>query len=246
MDFKEWRKQWESDGMSDDDIEKFVEDGIINPDEWYRPENKEKILFVLKEPNGEQGEPALDGGTDLVASLRQDPDIKKYVTWRNINYWAYGLLHTHIDTPIPTWEEVRKTSERSLDKVAVINLKKMYGGSKVDNKQMKCFAIKDKELLLEQIEEINPDIIVTANNMYLLENIIGKENVGEIELGDFLDGTIKSKGWVNIWRREEKEVLIIRHYHPQATTMSGKSLKEEEKYRICCEIKQAYLRSMKQ
>lgn len=119
------------------------------------------------------------------------------------------------------------------------------GGSKTDHKKLECFAKNDKGLLLEQIEEINPDIIVTANNMYLLETIIGKENVVEIELGDFLGGSIKSKGWVNIWKQQEKDVLIIRHYHPQATTMSGKSLKEEEKYRICCEIKQAYLRSIK-
>lgn len=58
-----------------------------------------KILFILKEPNGKQDVAASDGGTDLVASLRQDPNIKKHVTWRNINYWVYGLLHTNVDTP---------------------------------------------------------------------------------------------------------------------------------------------------
>lgn len=81
--------------------------------------------------------------------------------------------------------------------------------------------------------------------MYLLEHIIGKEKLVEIDLGDFLDSSINSKGWVNIWKRQEKDVLIIRHYHPAAFKVQGKVFLEEDKYRICYEIQQAYLRSIK-
>ena len=40
MDFKKWREHWKLCGMSDAEIEKFVEDGIVNPDEWHKTENK--------------------------------------------------------------------------------------------------------------------------------------------------------------------------------------------------------------
>lgn len=247
MNFKKWREHCKLIFA-----ERFVKDGIINPEEWNKPENKEKILFILKEPNGEQNEPASDGGTDLVASLRKDQNIKEHVTWRNINYWAYGLLHTNADNPIPDLNEVKQASERSLDKVAVINLKKIYGFSKANDKELEYYAKNDCDLILEQIKEINPDIIVTCNNMYLLKQyIIPEDELFEVDLGDFMDTQMNSKEWANIWKlkgkdaKESKDVLIIRHYHPQATRAKGEGLGEEDKYRMCCEIKQAYLKSIK-
>lgn len=175
------------------------------------------------------------------------------MTWRNINYWAYGLLHTNVDTPVPDFEEVRQAPERSLDKVAVMNLKKLYGGSEVNNTELECFAESDQKLILEQINEINPDIIVTCSNMYLLKKyIIPEEELFKIDIDDCLDSSIKSKHWVNIWKLQgkntqvPKDVLIIRHYHPAATTSENQGFEEKEKYDICCKIKQGYLKSIKE
>lgn len=44
MDFKKWREHWKSSFGEKINIEGFVEDGIVNPEEWNEPENKEKIL----------------------------------------------------------------------------------------------------------------------------------------------------------------------------------------------------------
>lgn len=122
------------------------EDGIVN--EAIFNQQKHKILFVLKETNKMQ---------DM--SLKQflndgayDDGVK---TFQPLCHWINALLNGRDDLSFSTAEE-RKVF---LQKVAVINCKKEPGESKSDNSYVEWAKI-HKEFLKDQINEIDPSIIV--------------------------------------------------------------------------------------
>lgn len=220
---------------------KFVRDGIIDKDAWNKA--PVKILVILKEPNGEQGNKTPEGDYNLctelsdVKKLKENNVLSKYATWRNVFYWQNGLLNIASNSPI-SFEECKALSKNgNLNSLAVLNLKKTYGGASSNMKEIETFGDTDKDLILEQIERIDPDIIITSNVMYILEKILPKEEiVKDLGLGD------EYKDWVNQWKRPKKSVCIIRHYHPQATSCKEfESFSDKIKFEKCCDCYKAYL-----
>ncbi|MBF8983993.1 hypothetical protein IZY60_10615 [Lutibacter sp. B2] len=236
--FEYWKNIWkERKDTNKYDISKYVRDGIVNRDAW--EEENRKILIILKEPNDEQGEKTLYNDYDLCNTLHKDNKIKKeYATWRNIFLWAYGLLNTTREKTIEFEEAKKRLDDGNFDNIAILNLKKSYGTATSNMKDIEEFVQKDKELILKEIELINPDIIITANIMYLVEMILPKEQLNKTpKLYDF-----EHKDWINEWKNENKSVCIIKHYHPQATSCKEiEGLSDEIKYRICCECFRQYL-----
>jgi hypothetical protein len=148
--FKEWKQR---EGHLSNSS--FIEDGIIDPVRWQK--SKTKVLFILREAYQEGGETS---GFNLVKNLKEEEGEKKgKSTWRNLAKWA-ALLTDNV-----TWNEEKnlprewsKYQEAFLS-TAIINVKKSGGRNTTDIEEIKKFAIDDEDLLLRQIEIIDPDII---------------------------------------------------------------------------------------
>lgn len=107
-----------------------------------------KILFITKEANN----PTQNSG-----------DFRKWwseelygIHAHRIGTWAYGLLNKFP----PLDNLTNKLKHESLQKVAFINLKKTGGKSTSNKSEIIIYLEKNKEFLKEQINIINPNIIV--------------------------------------------------------------------------------------
>ncbi len=157
-----WSEHYEKLGI---DPQRICKDGIINQEEYLKA--PKKVLFVMKEVNDWPG-------GDLREMLAEGP---KYQMWHSTARWAAGIIHD-----FPHFSEVDNYPRRreAIRQVAVINLKKTSGGPYSKMSVINAYAFKDRELLLRQIEEIAPEIIVacgTFNSLiWLLELDIDPDN----------------------------------------------------------------------
>jgi hypothetical protein len=153
---------WESRYRSADvPTDAFCTDGIVDMAAYQG--TKPKLLFVLKEVNS----PA-PGKWDLRRRLREHWDPMA----RALAKWTAGILCGFRQS----YHEVSKDRDllhTSLCRVAVVNLKKVGGGATSDMNVINAFAYVAKDLLVRQIEEIRPDIVVAggvfATLMWLLD-----------------------------------------------------------------------------
>jgi len=144
MNKEKWERHYKDLGI---DSSRICCDGIFDDGEW---ENvNKKILFIMKEVNNWEG-------GDLKTLFENGP---KYPMWHTISRWAGGILNN-----FPEFEEIDKWSARkeNIKKIASINLKKTSGGPSSDMSIINAYAHMDKELLLEQIDEIQPSIVVAC------------------------------------------------------------------------------------
>lgn len=79
--------------------------------------------------------------------------------WHTISRWTGGILNN-----FPEFEEIDEWSakKKNIKKISSINLKKTSGGASSNMSIINAYAHMDKELLLEQIDEIQPSIIVAC------------------------------------------------------------------------------------
>jgi hypothetical protein len=121
-------------------------DGIV--DEKIYESQRPKILWVLREPNGE--------GFDFMDYLK---DVTAYPKWKQ----SYGLvvkisriiLEGHIDDP----KEWGIYCPEIMHRIALINIKKTGGGSTVNWNALNQAFSENKGMLRDQIQEIDPDYI---------------------------------------------------------------------------------------
>jgi len=141
--WQQWTNHYKSLGIEPSRISK---DGIIHPDHF---NTTDKLLFVLKETND------FAGGS--LSELLQDGPI--YQMWHTAARWAAGILND-----FPEYGQINnyETLTTALHQIAVINLKKATGGAYADMSVVEAYAHQDKDLLLEQIRTIDPDIILAC------------------------------------------------------------------------------------
>lgn len=132
----------------------FVEDGIIDPAKWV--EAGAQILFILRETNGYRGSMA-----ELIhkaCTTHPSSALWDRPTFHNVGRWAHGLLHAK-DANSPSFDVAHKNRKTALLACAFINLKKTEGGARA-TKAVEHAAARDAIFLREQIELINPQIVV--------------------------------------------------------------------------------------
>jgi len=157
MNWGKWSEHYRELGI---DSTKICRDGIFDESEWRKV--KKKILFVMKEVNDW-------AGGDLKDLFIDGP---KYQMWHTVSRWAAGILHN-----FPEYEKIDTLDimKEVIKKIASINLKKTSGGSYSNMSVINAYAYTDKELLLEQIKEIQPDIIVACGTFDSLIWLLGLE-----------------------------------------------------------------------
>lgn len=183
---------------------------IIENHFW--PENlweeaKRKIMFLLKEPNGNEGDDYKDWNWSEGNS----------VFGNVLAYWLEGLLTT-TPTYCPTYSELSQNISRyqifKKQPFAIVNIKKEAGDSIADWDEIWEHAIKNKVFLKNQIRQIlRPNIIVCGgsndnNNDYRKMISIVKD----ILYDDEKNGFVKINNWCHY--NKSIDVLLIDSYHP--------------------------------
>lgn len=186
-----------------------IEDGIICPKKFGKhPNSKLRILWILKEANDPKG-----GGWSLIDFLGTRKDLSEglfhYKRWAAtfglVIKVSYGLLNGFIDYD-KIEEELKKASE-ILDYIAVINIKKVPGGNRAS--LAKISKEINPQVILKQINEIKPDIVIGGNTLWIL----AKNNL-------FLESKELSKLSNDNWGLCKDKILWVDAYHPNNTTVT--------------------------
>jgi len=210
----------------------FIKDGCMNETE-YRDSNK-KIVFITKE--------AYTSETDLnnhiidITRDYYDPNINTHF-WRRLHQWAYGLLNTSkeegiadfnsderiIENEKNNWEiNVNSELYKNMQKVAIVNLKKSNGLSSTDYDYLWNYMIPQgdddlirknyRDNLLNQIEQLDPDIIVCCGKGVL--DIIKDDKM----YGDKIE---EKGGRIYQWKDSKgKTAKLINYVHPSIIGIS--------------------------
>lgn len=188
-----------------------IEDGIICQNKFGKhPKSKLKILWILKESNDPDG-----GGWSLIDFLATRTDqpggLFHYKRWAStfglVIEASYGLLNGFIK-----YDEIEKDLKRAaeiLDYVAVINIKKVPGGSRSSLAEIANGI--NPQVILNQINEINPDIVIGGNTLWIL----AKNNLflDESELSNESWGLFKGgKIWVDAYHPNNTKVTHEEYY----------------------------------
>ena len=166
--------------------------GVVD-DSKYRKE-RIKILWILREPNGENFD---------FKNFLKDPRV--YSRWKS----SYGLvvktsnalLNNHTNPFL-----YPKDIPEIMSRIALINVKKTGGKAKIDDKKIREYLLQNPDELQNQIKELSPDIIILAGTGgYISEERI-KEKAGKntiivkafhpnqkkIKHGDYISNILKA------------------------------------------------------
>ena len=186
----EFKKLYEQKGLTDSE-NGFIIDGII--DEAKYKFQKNKVLFIAKEHN------------HINDNYKEGSYIEWWKTGVRYNFshrlseWAYGILDN-----FPPYSDI--TDENKLNaqqSIAFINLKKTYGGASANPVVLATYVEKSRHLLLQQIKEISPTIILCC----LRYDYLPKKLFGFTEMIDTGHGFSYS-----VWDKK----LVINFYHPSS------------------------------
>lgn len=124
-----------------------------------------------------------------------------WTMWRKIAIWTQAIYHSFSQNICEYDEELLRANEKEIiDRIAVVNVKKSNGERSSDYEDLKKYAKEDRKELKEELEIIQPDIIVCGNNYNLLKIVLGEELRDE----DTWDTMMA------LW----KDTLVIDYYHP--------------------------------
>lgn len=154
-DWNKLRETYERHGIPWSEVSR---DGRLDPASF--GEVRPRVVFVLKETND-------FAGGELQELLAKGP---RFRMWYTVARWAAGLLDG-----FPPYDEIDKYERMrdALHKVAVVNLKKVTGGSSSWSRVIHAAALRDKTFLRKQLHMLDPDVIVACGTfeplMWLLE-----------------------------------------------------------------------------
>ncbi len=188
----------------------IVLDGIIEDEKWYA--SKYRILFVLKEAWGGD-----EGVVDIRAERRKDTKIPTdgNGTYRPMVAIA-NMLVKDLDDFNAISGSINSSEAWSVFKgcSAIMEIKKIYGGTRSSDNDIKAHATINAELLEEQVRVYNPNIVVIGVNN-LLDDILVKNNevFGEhVNYDDVEFITIHGKRFKCYYTDNR---IYINAYHPQ-------------------------------
>ena len=168
--------------------------------------SERRVLFLLKEPNGNEGEDYKDWdwseGSDTFGNV--------------LAYWLEGLMRT-TKQYCPSYDDI--SSRKDIFKkypLAIVNLKKVPGGNKADWKPIWKYAEQDKSFLRTQIREIiKPNIIVCGGSNDNENNFRKVLSIAlECIFPDIKEGFKKINNWC--YYNTERDIVLIDSFHPSS------------------------------
>jgi len=205
-----------------------VLDGIIDIDQYKKTPNR--ILWILKEGNE-------SGGKD--GNCRDHRDFHKNVacyykgwksTYKNLIGVTYGILNntSYKDLPIVN-DDATLNGENILEKIALININKNGGNSQAKHTIIEGNYTKHKEVLLKQIEGVEPDIIINCCRVRrLFDDLI---RVYDLEKKQY---DSRPEFNYSVEYAENSKKLLINYWHP------GSHIKSQAYQKIILDIYQMW------
>jgi hypothetical protein len=182
-----------------------IKDGII--DENLFDNEKERILIICKDHNNRTKQK----NTDINDFRLWWNQGVKYVFANRISSWAIHILNNFNSKPEDFTKEAKAGA---LKKLAFINIKKIAGIHTINFDTIYEFIKIGRDSLNEQIDIINPTIIICClNNQYLTEELL---NIKLEAKGEFLIG-------------KRKEAKVINFFHPSSRKNNSYLLNALEK-----------------
>jgi hypothetical protein len=136
----------------------YVIDGIIDIEKYLCA--KYRILWVLKEASSNDSWSYPVKFKDI-AWLKEKG--KSVLTLKRVIYTTYGILRDC------EWHEIpdanNEKSFEPLQEIAIINIKKIPGGSISENNEIQQAYYDNQELLKRQIEIYNPNVVIFGNTL---------------------------------------------------------------------------------
>ena len=139
----------------------IVLDGIFDAAGWQSAPIR--ILFVLKDAYDSEH---ANEGWDLRKYARQQGN--KGVTLREMSYWCHTLLRPEYDHPCGDEE----TLHEALLSSASINVKKTPGSTYANSGEIAEHANVYGDLLLEQIDIINPNVVICGSTWWAIKDLV--------------------------------------------------------------------------
>lgn len=189
----------------------FVRDGIVNVEHYLSEAPKQ--LFILKEAN------ALGESFNL---SREVLAVKaRWQTWNNVVRWSRaikGLSCAGARTGNEIWDEVRHVDQAArnfwLQKVAVMNLKKVPGRSTSSYVEIVTWAERNRGRLEEQFHLLDPDVIVVCG-IHPRHTPFLSTSQWQVELNEVQAQALEMDGRMR---------TVLWSWHPQAYKSSKKML----------------------
>lgn len=144
----------------------FIKGGVVDPS-WYN-DSKYKVLYLLKEANTEDSFwSQVDLLTAIINKERTFYEIFKTISLLNLVFFQ-GL--NNYATNLNFGRHPLDTNFLdSLSSIAITNIKKEKGGRNSDWNDIFAYATRDKEYIEEEIELMNPDIVVCCGTFEFIE-----------------------------------------------------------------------------
>lgn len=191
----------------------WVRDCGDEEDKWYQYCNRKRGLVVLtKDLNDEKAwdireEHARQNGVE-------EPTPSNHIFYRNLRRWVYALLNMDNKGNIPSFPDIEIAQECFETKPWVrVNLKKVPGGSSIDNGLLAQYVDKFRSLLQKQL------VIYKDTSIYLdCTRRCGIDLLRELypDIKAFGDGDDE---W--IYFSEKHHFIIVNSYHPSYRHFSG-------------------------
>lgn len=155
--------------------EQFISGGVVNEAEYSSA--KCKLLVLLKEANDKDN----DADWSLVDLINDQ--IKAYQThgksyleiWRRIGMYSYGLQNEYENFKNITstfLDGVNANVAEGLQYIATSNLKKCGGAGSSNYEVIKSYAIRDKELWIQEVKIMNPDVVMCGGTFSIVQEIL--------------------------------------------------------------------------
>ncbi len=193
-----------------------IKDGIIN-NELYK-NSFPKVLWILKEGNVSEKDKNMK--RDICDEINNGQHISNALsipTFRKMIYATYSIFKPDID-----WADIPLANNRAtydiFRQVGYINVNKLPGNATSVYQIMKHAYLKYEKLLINQIIEMNPNIIILGGTLKFFTYEACEEigfDIRKVEKQISLNGTAS-------YYKISKDKLLINAFHPAYFRVSDK------------------------
>lgn len=218
--FTEYLKQYRESITEGNPNNGICFDGIVNETKYFKRDKR--LVFLLKETNGnkdngEHNEVNTDWNYMEWVQKQADMKVPLYRSvFRNIVMWS-RMFELYLENRKPSIQElindngliINETLCKSLESIAIVNLKKSWGTEQTDWNDMNTYLEQDptrREILIHQMDALEPTIVLCGGTFDFAKKIFG-DSV-EIQIIERTDGAVQFF--------ENKGVIFVKCVHPSA------------------------------
>lgn len=184
--FKEYLRQYRHEITEGNPNNGICFDGAVNPELFFA--HNKRLMFLLKETNGNDMNGKRNNVTtdwDYMAWVQKQANGEEDLyrsAFRNIAMWS-KMFNTYVIGKKPSIDEfidsnrliINQALCKSLENIAIINLKKSWGTEQTDWNSMNAY-LKDrvrKEILMNQVNVLKPMLVLCGGTFDFAYMIFG-------------------------------------------------------------------------